>query len=112
AAADVANLVERRVLADLRDGDFRQHGVVGERRAAHVVMDRLAAEREAARAVGHYALALRGADRGAEVRLAREARLACATLRRVERNDVIALLHARYVRAGIDDDTRALVAED
>ena len=39
AAADVADLVERRVLADLRQRDLRQHGVVGERRAAHVVMD-------------------------------------------------------------------------
>ncbi len=38
AAADVADLVERRVLADLRDGDLRQHGEVGEGRAAHVVM--------------------------------------------------------------------------
>ena len=38
AAADVADLVERRVLADLRQRDLRQHGVVRERRAAHVVM--------------------------------------------------------------------------
>ena len=44
AAADVADLVERRVLADLRERDLRQHGVVRERRAAHVVVDRLAAD--------------------------------------------------------------------
>ena len=43
AAADVADLVERRVLADLRERDLRQHRVVRERRAAHVVVDRLAA---------------------------------------------------------------------
>ena len=43
AAADVADLVERRVLADLRQRDLRQHGVVREGRAAHVVVDRLAA---------------------------------------------------------------------
>ena len=63
AAADVADLVERRVLADLRDRDLRQHGVVREGRAAHVVMDRLALDRKAAGAVGHQALALGGADR-------------------------------------------------
>ena len=38
-AADVADLVERRVLADLRDGDLRQDGEVGEGRAAHAVVD-------------------------------------------------------------------------
>src|SRR6188474_1313559 len=43
-AADIAALVERRVLADLRHRDFRQHGEVRKRRAAHVVEDRLALE--------------------------------------------------------------------
>jgi hypothetical protein len=46
AAADVADLVEGRVGADLRDRDFRQHRVVRECRGAHIVEDRLAAERE------------------------------------------------------------------
>ena len=73
AAADVADLVERRVLADLGQRDLRQHRVVGEGRAAHVVVDRLAADREAAGAVGHHALALGRADRGAQVGLARQA---------------------------------------
>ena len=41
AAADVADLVEGRVLADLRQRDLRQHRVVRERRAAHVVVQRL-----------------------------------------------------------------------
>ena len=76
AAADVADLVERRVLADLRDRDLRHDGEVRERRGAHVVKDRLAAEREAAGAVGHQALALRRADRLAEVGLRRQAVLA------------------------------------
>jgi hypothetical protein len=94
AAADVADLVERRVLADLRERDLRQHREVGERRAAHVVVDGLAVEREAAGAVGHQALALRRADRGAQVGLARQARLALPAFGRVERNDVVALLAA------------------
>ena len=46
AAADVADLVERRVLADLRERDLRYDGVVREGRCAHVVQQRLAAERE------------------------------------------------------------------
>ncbi len=37
ATADVTNLVERRVLADFRQGDLGQHGEIGEGRAAHVV---------------------------------------------------------------------------
>ena len=41
AAADVADLVERRVLADLRHRDLRQHGEIREGRAAHVVMDQV-----------------------------------------------------------------------
>ena len=112
AAADVADLVERRVLADLRHRDLGQHGVVGERRAAHVVVDLLSAQREAAGAVRHEALALRGADRGAQVRLARQARLALPALGRVERDHVVALLERGHARADVDHDARALVAED
>ena len=37
AAADVADLVERRVLAHLGERDLGQHGEIGEGRAAHVV---------------------------------------------------------------------------
>ena len=37
AAADVADLVERRVLAHLGERDLRQHREIGEGRAAHVV---------------------------------------------------------------------------
>ena len=44
AAADVADLVEGRVLAHLGQRDFGQDGVVGEGRAAHVVMHHRAIE--------------------------------------------------------------------
>ena len=112
AAADVADLVEGRVLADLGDRDLGQHGEVREGRAAHVVVDRLALEREARGAVGHQALALRGADRGAEIGLARQAGRALPALRRIERDDVVAWLHRGDARADLDDDAGALVAED
>ncbi len=63
-------------------------------------------------AVRHHALALRAADRGAEVGLARQARRALPALRRVERDDVVALLHRGHARPDVDHDARALVAED
>ena len=44
AAADVTNLIEGRVLADLRNRDLRQHCVLGEGGTAHIVMDFLAAD--------------------------------------------------------------------
>ena len=112
AAADVADLVERRVLADFRDRDLRQHGVVRKCRRAHVVMNGLAADREAGGAVGHQALALRGADRGAEIGLARQAGRALPAFRRIQRNDVIALLDAGDALADVDHDARAFMAED
>ena len=112
AAADVAALVERRVLADLRHRDLRQHGEVREGRAAHVVIDRLALVAEARGAVRHQALALRGADRGAEIGLLAQAAFALAAFRRVERDDVIAGLHGGDARADLADDAGALMAED
>ena len=112
AAADVADLVERSVLADLGDRDLRQHGEIRERGSAHVVVQLLAVEREARGAVRHDALALRGADGRAQIGLAREARGALPAFGRVERNDVIALLHAGHARPDIDDDAGALMAQD
>src|SRR6185437_15530824 len=112
SAADVTDLLERRILADLGEGDLRQHRVVGERGAAHVMVHFLPADREAAGAVRHHALALRRANRSAEVGLARQAGLALPALRRVERNDVITLLQRGHARSDVDHDTRALVAED
>ncbi len=70
AAADVADLVERRVLADLRHRDLGRHGVVAEGAGAHVMEDRLALEAEAAGGVRHQPLALRCADLLAQVGLA------------------------------------------
>ena len=112
AAADIADLVERRVLADLRDRDLRQHGEIGEGRAAHVVVQLLAADGEARGAVRHHALALRGADRGAEIGLARQAGRALPAFGRVERDDVIALLHRRDAGPDIDHDAGALMTQD
>src|SRR5262245_37155639 len=56
--ADITDLVEWRVFADLGHRDFGQHREVGERRTSHVVIQRFATEREAAGTVRHHALAL------------------------------------------------------
>src|SRR5262249_16657378 len=64
AAANVANLVEGRVLTDLGHRDLGQHRKVGKGRCAHIVEELLARQREAAGAIRHHALALGGADRG------------------------------------------------
>ena len=69
-AADIADLVERRVLADLCHRNLGQHREVRESRGAHIMVDFAAAEREPAGAVGHHPLALRGADRDTEIGLA------------------------------------------
>src|SRR5262245_53400703 len=112
AAADVADLVERSVLANLGDRDLRQHGEIRECGRAHVMVQLLAVEREARGAVGHDALTLRRADGGAQIGLARQTRRALPAFRRIERNDVVALLHAGHTRPHIDHDAGALVAED
>jgi hypothetical protein len=112
AAADIADLVERGVLANLRHRDFRQHGEITEGRAAHVVVDLLAVDREARGAVGHHALALGRANGGAQIGLARQARGTRPAFRRVERDDVVVLLDRGHAGPDIDDDAGALVAED
>src|SRR5205085_11225821 len=109
AAADVADLVERRVLADLGDGDLGHHREVREGRAAHIMVDRLAAEAEAAGAVGHQALALGAADGGAEVGLAAEARLTLAAFGRVERDDMLAGAVRGYPLPHFADDAGAFM---
>src|SRR5690606_9686163 len=111
AAADVADLVERRLRVDLGDGDFGQDGEVGEGRAAHVMEDALAADREARGPVGHQALPLGGADRGVQIGVVRQARRALAAFGRVERNDVIALAYRGHARSDIDHDAGAFMAE-
>ena len=97
---------------DLRPPALGQHGAGRDGRASPVVVDLLAADREAAGAIGHHALALRRADRGAEIGLARQARFALPAFRRVERDDVVTLLERCHSRADIYDDSRTLVAED
>src|SRR5712672_2804038 len=112
AAADVAALVERRVLADLGDGDFRQHGKVRESRAAHVVEDQLAPVAKARGAVRHQPLALGGADRGAEIGFLAQAAFALAAFRRVKRDHMIARLHRNHTCSDLANNAGALMAED
>src|SRR3546814_5347512 len=95
--------------SDVCSSDLR---VVGERRTAHVVMNRLALVRKAAAAIRHQAFALRGADRRAEIGLVRGAALALAAFRCVQRNHVIAFLQAFHVGTDVDDDAGALVRSE
>src|ERR1700730_2334683 len=111
-AADVADLLEGRVLADLGERNLRQYRVMGKSRATHVVMHHLLAHREAAGAVRHDALTLGGADGRAQVGLARQARLALPALGRVERDHVIALPERGDAGPYVHDDARALVPEN
>src|SRR5207342_2377210 len=111
-AANVAAGLERRVLTDLGDRNLRQHGEVRKGRAAHIVKDGLALVAEAAGPVGHQALALGRADRGAEIGLAAEARLTLAAFGRVERNHMVARLHAGYARPDFTHHACAFMAED
>src|ERR1043166_590732 len=62
AAADVTDLVERRVRANLGQGNLRHHGVVGESRSAHVVEQLFLDQRKTAAAIGHHPLPLRDPD--------------------------------------------------
>src|SRR5215469_6822294 len=110
-AADIADLVEGGVLADLRDRDLWQYGEIRKGRRAHVVVDLTAAERKAAGAVRHHPLALRGADRDTEIGLARKTILALAAFRSVERDDMVALGDARHAASDIDDDAGPFMAE-
>ena len=112
AAADVAGLVEGRVLADFSHRDLGQDGVVREGRAAHIVGDGLTLVGKAAGAVGHDALALGAANGGAQVGLAAQARLTLAAFRRVQRNDVIADRDRGHARPHFDHHARALVPQD
>ena len=75
-------------------------------------MHGLATQREAAGAVGHYAFALRGTNRRAEIGLARQARFALAALGGVQRDDVIALLYRGDTGTDVNDDAGALVTQD
>ena len=112
AAADVTDLVERRVGADLGDRDLGHHGEVREGRAAHIMVQHLALVAEPRRAVGHHALALRRADLRAQIGLLAEARLTLAAFGRVQRDDMVADLDRGHARPDLADDAGAFMAED
>jgi hypothetical protein len=112
AAADVADLVERGVFANLGDGDLGQHREIRESGRAHVMVQFFPVEREARGAIGHDALALRGADGGAQIGLARQTRRALPAFRRIQRDDVVPLLDAGHARPDIDDNASAFVAQN
>ena len=94
------------------DGDLWEHGVVRERRAAHVVVQLLAFIGEAAGTVRHDALALGAPDGGAEVGFTRETGRACAAFGRIKRYDVIADGDAGDAAAHLDHDACAFMSED
>src|SRR5439155_8287948 len=87
-------------------------GEIGKGRAAHVVVQFPAIEREARAAVRHHALALGAADGGAQVGLAREAGRALPALRHIERDDVVALLYRGHARADLDHDASAFMPKN
>jgi hypothetical protein len=67
---------------------------------------------EAARAVGHQAAALRGADALTKVRLAGETTVTFAAFRRVERDDVIARSERTHAGPYFHDYAGAFVPQD
>src|SRR3954447_5485343 len=111
AAADIADLIERRILANLSQRDFRHDRVVCKCRGPHVMVQFLPTEGKTAAAVRHQALALRHANRLAQICFVRNAVFALAALRYVERYDVIAFFQALDVGADIDHYPRALVTQ-
>ncbi|KNX41050.1 hypothetical protein ROTO_23510 [Roseovarius tolerans] len=87
--------------------------MVSEGRTAHVMMDRRAIQHpEPRRPIRQQALALRRADRLAEVGLGMQAIVAFAAFGRIERNDVITHLEARHPLADLNDDTGPLMAQN
>lgn len=111
AAAEQADLVQRRRFVDLAQRDGRDHRVLGKRRCAHKVEDGLALAGEAGRAVGQDALTLRGADLRANIGPGMLAEFACLALRNVQRNDVVAGREVGDAVADALDNAGALVAQ-
>src|SRR6266446_9923506 len=75
------------------------------------MMDLVCAAREPAGAVRHHPLALRRADRHAQIGFARQAIFALSAFWCVERDHMIALGDACYLAPDIDDDAGALMSE-
>ena len=111
AAGEDAGAIERRITGDLGERDLRHYGVLGKRRGAHEVPDRLSAGGEPRRAVGQEPFVLLLADREAEIRSGVEAVHAFATLRREERHDVIAAGDRGHALPDLFDDACSFVAE-
>ena len=83
-AANIADLVERRILADLGQRDFRQNGVIGKGRTAHVMQNRRAIEhRKPAGPIRHDTRPLGAADFLAQVGFGVQAIFAFAAFGRV-----------------------------
>src|SRR5690606_8234128 len=99
ATAEQAGVLRIRLRTDLGQRDLGDDRVFAEGRAAHVVVDRLAVVGEARGAVGHHALALGGAHGHAQVGVAALAEQALAALGGVERDHVVARLHAGHALA-------------
>ena len=112
-AADVANLVKRRIVAHLGKRNFWHNRVVGKGRTAHVVIDRRAIQHgKAAGAIRHQALALGRTNGGAEVGFARQARRAFAAFGRIKRNDVIAHFQRFHPRPHGNHHARPFMAQN
>ena len=116
AAAEEARALRIEDRIDLGAGDLGKHRVLGECAAAHEVVDdrAVALEGEAARAVGHHALALRPANLWAQIRLRAHAEDALRTLalRRVAGDDGVADCDGCDALAHALDDGGGLVAEN
>src|ERR1700730_8461904 len=110
-AAEQADFVEGRLGIDLRDRNLRQHGVFGKCAGTHVVQEGFALEGKSRRTVRHNALTLGYADSLAQTGLARQAELARAALRGVQRNHVIAGFDAGDAGAHFLHDAAAFVTE-
>jgi hypothetical protein len=110
-AGEEAGAVERSFGAHLRQRDLRHDRVLGERRRAHEVTDRLSVPRQARGSVRKEALVLLLADRDADVRLPASAVDALAALRREERHDMVARCHRGDAAPDRLDDAGALVPE-
>src|SRR3546814_20661209 len=103
------DLIEGRVLPDLRNGDFGQHSEIGKGRAAHIMIEHLTAQGEAARTIGHKALPLRATDRCAQGRFLTEARFEFQTFARVEREYIIATFHRGHATSHLPHNPRTLI---
>ena len=112
ATAQQADLVQGCLPGDLRQGDFRQHGVLGESRATHVVVQRLALVGEAGGAIRHHTLALGCTNGATQVGFARGAELALATFSGIEGNDVVTDFQSGYAGADRFNNTATFMAKD